>query len=163
MTAQLVAVEQAGLTNCCPVQVNKRLIGGGYGVDLSFIPGSFVYQVAIIDIAEMYAGATVPNLNGATPAALDIVLFKPPTRGVGIAIGDNVAQVCTAIVTNPYWSSEERQAMLSVMNVLGSLLGDYHATGVRLHRALRADFGSSRYRSGVLLSHRKELRNRYNA
>src|SRR5215831_13395744 len=82
-TVQLVAVEQANLTNCCPVQVNKRLIGGGYGVNLPFIPGPFVYQVAIIDVAKIYAGAIVSNLNGAAPADLDVVLFKLPTRGVG--------------------------------------------------------------------------------
>jgi len=120
---QLVAVEQANLTNCCLVQVNKRLIGGGYGVDLPFIPDSFVYQVAIIDVAKMYAGATVPNLNGATPADLDVVLFKLPMRKVGVAIGGIAVQVRTAIATNPYWSSEERQAVLSVMNALGSLRG----------------------------------------
>jgi hypothetical protein len=122
-TVQLVAVEQANLTNCCPVQVNKRLIGGDYGVDLPFIPGSFVYQVAIIDVAKTYAGAMVPNLNGATPADLDVVLFKLPTRGVGVVTGGNAVQVRTAIVANPYWSSEERQAVLSVMNALGSLRG----------------------------------------
>jgi hypothetical protein len=122
-TLQLVAVEQANLTNCCPVQVNKRLIGGGYGVDLPFIPGSFVYQVAILDIAKIYAGATVPNLNGAMPADLDVVLFKLPTRKVGVATGGNTVQVRTAIATNPYWNSEERQAVLSVMNALGSLRG----------------------------------------
>jgi hypothetical protein len=122
-TVQLVAVEQANLTNCCPVQMNKRFIGGGYGVDLPFIPGSFVYQVAIIDVAKIYAGATVPNLNGATQADLDIVLFKLPTRRVGVTIGSIAVQVRTAIATNPYWSSEERQAALSVMNALGSLRG----------------------------------------
>ena len=122
-TVQLVAVEQARLTNCCPVQVNKRFIGGGYGIDLPFIPDSFVYQVAIIDVAKMYAGATVPNLNGATPADLDVVLFKLPMRKVGVAIGGIAVQVRTAIATNPYWSSEERQAVLSVMNALGSLRG----------------------------------------
>jgi hypothetical protein len=40
---------------------------------------------------------------------------------------------------------------------------DYHTTGAGLHRALRADFSGSRYRSGVLLSRSKELRHRYNA
>jgi hypothetical protein len=90
---------------------------------LPFIPGSFVYQAAIIDVANIYAGATVPNLNGATPADLDVVLFKLPTRGVRVASGGNAVQVRTAIATNPYGSSEERQALLSVMNALGSLRG----------------------------------------
>ena len=61
-TVQLVAVEQARLTNCCQVQVNKRLIGGGYGADLPFIPAAFVYQVAIVDTSHTYAGATISNL-----------------------------------------------------------------------------------------------------
>jgi hypothetical protein len=122
-TVQLVAVQQANLTNCCPVQANERLIGGGYGVDLPFIPGSFVYQVAIIDVAKIYAGVMVSNLNGATPADLDVVLFKLPRRKVGVATGGYAVQVRTAIATNPYWNSEERQAVLSVMNALGSLRG----------------------------------------
>jgi hypothetical protein len=42
---------------------------------------------------------------------------------VGVAAGGNAIQVCTAIVTIPYWSSDERQAVLSVMNALGSLRG----------------------------------------
>ncbi len=99
------------------------MIGGGYGVDLPFIPGSFVYQVAIIDVAQIYAGATVPDLNGATPAALDIVLLKLPTTGVGVATGGNAVQVRSAIATNPCWSPDEKQAVLSVMNALGSLRG----------------------------------------
>jgi hypothetical protein len=66
-TVLLMAVDQASLTNCCPVQTNRRLIGGGYGADLQFTPASFVYQVAIADTAHIYAGATVSNLNGATP------------------------------------------------------------------------------------------------
>jgi hypothetical protein len=61
------------------LQVNRQLIDGGYWVDLPFMPSSFVYQVAIIDVAKIYAAAMVPNLNGATPAALDVVLFKLPT------------------------------------------------------------------------------------
>ena len=105
------------------MQVNRRLIGGGYGGDLPFIPGSFVYQVAIIDVAQIYAGAMVPNLNGAAPADVDLVLFKLPTRGVGVAMGGNAVQVRTAIVTNPYGSAKERQAVLSVINALGSLRG----------------------------------------
>lgn len=123
-TVQLVAVEQASLTNCCPVRENKRLIGGGYGVDLPFIPGTFVYQVAIIDVAQSYAGATVPNLNGATPGDLDVVVFKLPMSGVGaVPTGSTAAQVRGALLTYPSWSPEERQAVLSVMNALGSLRG----------------------------------------
>jgi hypothetical protein len=101
------------------VQLNRRLIGGGYEIDLPLIPGAFVEQVAIIDVAKIYAGATAPNLNGATPADLDVVLFKLPTREVGVATGGDAVQVRTAVVTNPYRSAEERQAMLSVMNTLG--------------------------------------------
>src|SRR5260370_41541929 len=56
-TVQLVAVEQASLANCCHVQANRRLLGGGYGADLPFIPTPFVYQVAIGDPAQIYAGA----------------------------------------------------------------------------------------------------------
>ncbi len=65
----------------------------------------------------------MPNLNGATPADLDVVLFKLPTREVGVATGGNAVQVRSAIATNPYWNPEERQAVLSVMNALGSLRG----------------------------------------
>lgn len=79
----LVAVDQESLTNCCPVQTNRRFIGGGYGADLQFTPASFVYQVAIADTAHIYAGATVSNLNGATPGDLDVVLFHVPSSGVG--------------------------------------------------------------------------------
>src|SRR5215470_4521410 len=82
-TVQLIAVEQASLTNCCQIQMNKRLIGGGYGADLPFIPGSFVYQVAIVDTSDTYAGATVSNLNGAAPGDLEVVLFRLPASGVG--------------------------------------------------------------------------------
>jgi hypothetical protein len=121
---QLVAVEQASLTNCCPVQANKRLIGGGYGVDLPFIPGSFVYQVAIIDVAQVYAGATVPNLNGAMPGDLEVVVFKLPMSGIGaLPAGTTAAQLRGAILTYSFWGPEERQAVLSVMNALGSLRG----------------------------------------
>jgi hypothetical protein len=42
---------------------------------------------------------------------------------MGVSTGGNAVQVRTAILTNPYWSSEERQAVLSVMNALGSLRG----------------------------------------
>jgi hypothetical protein len=86
-------------------------------------PARFVYQVAIIDVAEIYAGATVPNMNGATPADLDVVLFKLPTTGVGVATGGNAVQVRAAVMTIPYWNPEERQEVLSVMNALGSLRG----------------------------------------
>ncbi len=78
-TVQLVAVEQARLANCCPVQANRRLLGGGFGADLPFIPAPFVYQVAIVDTAQIYAGATVPNLNADVPVDLDVVLFHLPT------------------------------------------------------------------------------------
>ena len=79
----LVATNQASLTNCSPVQPNRRLIGGGYGADLQFTPASFVYQITIADTAHVYAGATVPNLNGSKSGDLDIVLFHLPTSGIG--------------------------------------------------------------------------------
>src|SRR5215469_13615917 len=82
-TVVFVAINQASLTNCSPVQGNRRLIGGGYGADLQFTPALFVYQVAIADTAHVYAGATVANLNGATPGDLDVVLFHLPPSGVG--------------------------------------------------------------------------------
>jgi len=123
-TVQLIAVEQASLTNCCQVQMNKRFIGGGYGADLSFIPASFVYQVAIVDTAHTYAGATISNLNGATSCELEVVLFDLPTSAVGaIASSGAAAYVREAVVRHPSWSVVEKQAILSVMNALGSLRG----------------------------------------
>jgi hypothetical protein len=82
-----------------------------------------VYQVAIIDVAKIYAGTMVPNLNGATSANLDVVRFKLTTREAGVAADGNAVQVRAAIVTTPYWSPDERQAALGVMNALGSLRG----------------------------------------
>jgi len=121
---QLVAVEQASLANCCPVQANRRLLGGGYGADLPFIPAPFVYQVAIVDTAQIYAGATVPNLNGAMPLDLEVVLFHLPMGGVAaVPAGGTVAQVRGAVLTHPSWSADEKQAVLSMMNALGSLRG----------------------------------------
>ena len=99
-TVLLVAINQASLTNCSPVQTNRRLIGGGYGADLQFPPAHFVYQVAIADTAHVYAGASLPNLNGATPGDLDVVLFHVPASGVGA-----VAAGCTAAL--PYIPSVE--------------------------------------------------------
>jgi len=123
-SVQLVAVEQASLTNCCQVQMNRRLIGGGYGADLPFIPAAFVYQVAIVDTAQTYAGATISNLNGAAPGDLEVVLFRLPTSAVGtIASNDGAAYVRQAVVGHPSWSAVEKQAILSVMNALGSLRG----------------------------------------
>ena len=40
-----------------------------------------------------------------------------------MATGDNAVQVRAAVMTNSYWNPEERQAVLSVMNALGSLRG----------------------------------------
>jgi len=123
-TVQLVAVEQVSLGDCCPVQTNKRLIGGGYGVDLPFIPASFVYQIAILDTAQIYAGATVSNLNGAVPGNLEVVLFQLPTSGVGVMqASGTAATVRSAVLTHPSWSPDGKQAVLSVMNALGSLRG----------------------------------------
>lgn len=82
------------------MQVNRRLIGGGYGADLQFTPAKFVYQVAIDDTSHIHAGGTVPNLNGALPGNLDVVLFKLPTSGVRAAMGGNAAQVRRAILTD---------------------------------------------------------------
>jgi len=123
-TVQLIAVEQASLTNCCQIQLNKRLIGGGYGADLPFIPASFVYQVAIVDTSHTYAGATICNLNGAAPGDLEVLLFRLPTSGVGaIASNGAAAYVREAVVKYPSWNAIEKQAILSVMNALGSLRG----------------------------------------
>jgi hypothetical protein len=123
-TVVLVAINQASLTNCSPVQANRRLIGGGYGADLQFPPASFVYQVAIADTAHVYAGATVPNLDGATPGDLDVVLFHLPASGVGaVAAGGTAAQMRDAVLKHPSWNLDEKQAMLSVMDALGSLRG----------------------------------------
>lgn len=123
-TVLLVAINQANLTNCSPVQTNRRLIGGGYGADLQFPPAPFVYQVAIADTAHLYAGATVPNLNGATPGDLDLVLFHVPATGVGaVAAGGTAAQMRVAILKHPSWSQDEKQAVLSVMNAPGTVRG----------------------------------------
>jgi hypothetical protein len=123
-TVLLVAVDQESLTNCCPVQTNRRFIGGGYGADLQFTLASFVYQVAIADTALIYAGATVSNLNGATPGDLDAVLFHVPSSGVGtVATGCTAGQMRGAVSRHPSWSPDEKQAVLSIMNALGSLRG----------------------------------------
>jgi hypothetical protein len=135
------------------VRLDKRLIGGCEG-DLPFMPGSFVFPVAIIDVAKIYTGAIVPNLNGATSANSDVVLFELPTREVGVATGGNAIQVRTAIVTNPHWSPDERQAVLGVMNALGSRMGQpHHWCEPSSH--ITGRFWRAWYRSGVLLSRRK--------
>jgi hypothetical protein len=123
-TIQAVAVEQSSLTDCCPVQANRVLLGGGFGVDLHFIPGPFVYQIAIVDTAHLYGGATIANLNGALSADLDVVLFRLPTSRVdAVPLAATVAQVRQAVLTQPSWNPDEKQAVLSVMNALGSLRG----------------------------------------
>lgn len=110
--------------NCCQVQVNKRLIGGGYGADLPFVPAAFVYQVAIVDTAHIYAGAITSNLNGASPGDLELVLFHLPTsRFEATASSAAAAYVRQATITYSSWSAVEKQAILSVMNALGSLRG----------------------------------------
>ena len=123
-TIQMIAVEQSSLENCCPVQANRRLIGGGYGADLPFIPGPFVYHIAIADTAQVYAGATVTNLNGATPGDFDVVLFTLPKTGLqAMSAGTLVAGVRSAVLKHPSWTADEKQGVLSVMNALGSLRG----------------------------------------
>jgi hypothetical protein len=123
-TVVFVAINQASLTNCSPMQRNRRLIGGGYGADLQFTPASFVYQVAIADTAHVYAGATVANLNGANPGDLDVVLFHLPASGVGaVAAGGTAAQMRDAVLKHLSWNLDEKQAVLSVMNAVGSLRG----------------------------------------
>ena len=120
-----MAVDQESPTETgCPVQTNRRFIGGGYAADLQFTPASFVYQVAIADTALIYAGATVSNLNGATPGDLDVVLFHVPSSGVGaVATGGTAGQMRGAVSRHPSWSPDEKQAVLSIMNALGSLRG----------------------------------------
>ena len=81
-------------------------------------------KVAIVDTAHTYAGATISNLNGAAPGDLEVVLCRLPTSGLeAIASNGDAAYVREAVVNYPSWSAAEKQAILSVMNALGSLRG----------------------------------------
>ena len=64
------------------------------------------------------------NLNGATPGDLDVVLFHLPASGVGaVAAGGTAVQMRDAVLNHPSWNLDEKQAVLSVMNAVGSLRG----------------------------------------
>ena len=69
----MVAVDKATLINCSPAQNNGPLWGhrNSYGADLQFPKGPIVYQDAIADTQLVYAGTTVPNLNGDIDGDLD--------------------------------------------------------------------------------------------
>ena len=126
-TVDLVAVDQATRANCCPVQPNRQFNPGGpYGANLVFTAAAIVYQVTIVDTLGVYAGATVPNLNGDTPGDIDVVLLKMPPTSPGTSVapaGATAAQVRAAILVFPPWTRQHRLAMLCVIDALGSLRG----------------------------------------
>jgi hypothetical protein len=122
-SVELLAVDQASRANCCAVQTNSHLASGGYGANLPFAVASIVYEIAIVDTAQVYAGATVQNLNGSINGDIDVVLFKLPPGGAGPVAATTGVQMRTNILTYGMWSSEERQGVLSVINALASLRG----------------------------------------
>ena len=104
------------------MQANRRLLGGGYGADLPFIPASFVYQVVIVDAGGVYGGATIGNLNGAVPGDIEVVLFRLPASGT-VPAAATAAQLRETVLIHQFWNNEKIQAVLSVMNALSSLRG----------------------------------------
>ena len=102
---------------------DRRIGGVNLTLDLPFIPGPFVYLVAIVDLGDVYAGGTVTNLNGAIPGDVDVVLFRLPTSGPPPAAAGSAAEAREAVLKHLSWNIEEKQAVLSVMNALGSLRG----------------------------------------
>jgi hypothetical protein len=58
------------------------------------------------------------------PSDLNAVVLKLPMSGVAaVSAGSTVAKLRAAVLAYNFWSPKERQAVLSVMNALGSLCG----------------------------------------
>ncbi len=119
-SVELLAVDQMTLANCCAVQTNTSLGGGTYGADLPFTASAIVYEVAIVDTATTYAGATVKNLNGDVAGDIDVVLFKLPPPGSGPG-GRSAAQVRSNVGAYGAWTTEQKVAVLSVIDAYASL------------------------------------------
>ena len=122
-SVELVAVDQTTFANCCSVQTNGSLGGGIYGADLPFTAASIVYEVAIVDTATTYAGATIKNLNGDVTGDIDVVLFKlpPPVGASSGPGGGSAAQVRSNVGAYGAWATEQKLAVLSVIDAYASL------------------------------------------
>jgi hypothetical protein len=123
---QLVAVDESTLTNCSSTMNNARLpgTGGRYGADLRFTPSAIVYQVAIADSMQTYAGATVSNLNGDIDGDIDVVLHPWPQQSPfsgGTSAGANAVQVRASVMNFRGWTLDEKRGVFSVMNALSFL------------------------------------------
>lgn len=121
----LVAVDQGTRRNCCAPVSNGSLGVAHYGANLAFSAGTFVYQVAVVDLARVYAGLTVPGLNGNVAGDLDVVLYPLPTTsggGTGGSRATTAAQVFIDIDQSS-WTPYEKQGMRSVIFALMQLRG----------------------------------------
>jgi hypothetical protein len=123
---ELVAVNEATKANLCQVETNKALntSATSHGADLQFNQASIVYQIAISDPIGVYGGTTITSLTGSTNGDLDVVLEKAPrTRSANAGGAGTAAQARQAVLSDPFWTPGEKQAVLSLMNALGSLRG----------------------------------------
>jgi hypothetical protein len=123
---ELLAVDEATKTNLSGVETNKALNSSAtsHGADLQFNQSSVVYQVAISDPTGIYGGTTISSLTGTTGGDLDVVLEKlPQTTAAGAAGAGTAAQARDAVRNDSSWTGGQKQAVLSVMNALGSLRG----------------------------------------
>jgi hypothetical protein len=124
-TVQLIAIDESTRKNCCAAVQNGSLAGTGkYGADLTFSLSAIVYEVAIADLALIYAGTRVSNLNGNMQGDIDVVLFKIPPASIGIgATATNAAQMRQLVLAHRTWSPNEKLAILNLMDALSSLRG----------------------------------------
>ena len=111
----------------------------GSGADLQFNQDSVVYQVAISDPKGVYGGATISSLTGTTDGDLDVVLDKLPqgSNASGAAGARPRLRRAKAVLSDPIWTGGEKQAVLSVMNALGSLRGATSPPLLALCRIMR--------------------------
>lgn len=122
----LVAVDQGTRRNCCAPISNGSLGVAHYGANLAFSTGTFVYQVAVVDLARVYAGLTVPGLNGNVAGDLDVVLYPLPTSsggGTGGASGATTAAQVFTYIDQSSWTAYEKQGLRSVIFALMQLRG----------------------------------------
>jgi hypothetical protein len=123
---ELLAVNEATKANLSSLETNKALNASAtsHGADLQFNKDSIVYQVAISDPTGVYGGTTITSLTGTTDGDLDVVLEKvPQTRSTSAGGAGSAAQARQAVLNDLSWTAGEKQAVLSLMNAVGSLRG----------------------------------------
>jgi len=125
-TVQLIAIDTSSSgapINLTAVVINGPPLGGTYyGAQLSFGLTSCVYQVAITDSARIYAGVTIPSLNGNVDGELEVVLRRLPPKTPAGAVVRTSTQLIAYLADQP-WSFEQRSAVLDVVHALVSIRG----------------------------------------